>query len=64
MTKVTDEASLALLQGNQGMKGSEDAIRQTMAAENLSLSEAAAQRGNGRELVGTAGMIADPTTRR
>ena len=59
MTRVTDEASLAKLQGNQGMQGSEDAIRQRMRAEKLSLREAAARRGRGRAIVGTPGMVAD-----
>ena len=59
MTKVTDEASLALLQGTQGMKGSEDALRQRMAADGLSLQQAAAKRGEGREIVGTPEMVAD-----
>ena len=59
ITRVTDEASLARLQGNQGIQGSEDIIRQTMAAEKLSLAEAAARRGDGGELVGTPGMVAD-----
>ena len=59
MTKVTDEASLAKLQGNQGMKGSEAVMRQTMAAEGITLKEAAVKRGKGREVVGTPKMIAD-----
>ena len=54
MTKVTDEASLAALQGNQGMKGSETVLRQAMKAEGLTLQQAAAKRGEGREIVGTA----------
>ena len=58
MTKVTDEASLAKLQGNQGMKGSEDVLRQVMTAERLSLTEAA-KRGEGRSVVGTPAMVAD-----
>ncbi len=59
MTKVTDEASLARLQGNQGMKGSEDVIRQAMQAEGMSLKEAAVQRNQGREIVGTPQSVAD-----
>ena len=59
MTKVTDEATLAKLQGNQGMKGSEAVIRQTMKAEGISLSQAAAKRGEGRLVVGTAKTVAD-----
>ena len=59
MTKVTDEASLAKLQGNQGMKGSETVLRQAMKAEGLTLQQAAAKRGEGREIVGTAESVAD-----
>ncbi|WP_204325053.1 hypothetical protein, partial [Stenotrophomonas maltophilia] len=53
------ETSLASLQGNQGMKGTEDVLRQTMKADGLTLAQAAVKRGTGRELVGTATTIAD-----
>ena len=59
MTKVTDDASLAQLRGNQGMQGSEDVIRQTMQAEGMTLQQAAAARNQQREIVGTAASVAD-----
>ena len=52
------EADLKNLQGNQGMKGTEQVLAQAMKAEGLTFKEAAAKRG-GRELVGTASQIAD-----
>ena len=59
MTKVTDMAALETLQGNQGMKGSEAVIRQTMKAEGISLTQAAAKRGEASLIVGTASSVAD-----
>ncbi len=59
MTRVTDDASLAALQGTQGMQGSEDIVRQAMRAEGLSLREAAARRGQERAIVGTVRQVAD-----
>ena len=60
LTKLAPGGSLAALQGNQGMKGSEDVLRQTMKAEGLTFEQALAKRRKGgRELVGTAAMIAD-----
>jgi FMN-dependent oxidoreductase (nitrilotriacetate monooxygenase family) len=59
ITKLTGETALAGLQGNQGMKGSEQVLRQTMQAEGLSLQQAAARRGEGQLVVGTAAMVAD-----
>lgn len=59
LTKLKSDGSLADLQGNQGMKGTEQVFAQTMKAEGVTLKEAAARRGAGRELVGTPGMIAD-----
>ena len=59
LTKLGAGKSLAELQGNQGMKGSEDVLAQTMKAEGVSFREAAVKRTEGRELVGTAEMIAD-----
>jgi alkanesulfonate monooxygenase SsuD/methylene tetrahydromethanopterin reductase-like flavin-dependent oxidoreductase (luciferase family) len=41
------------------MKGSEDAFRQQMQAEGRSFAEVAENRNRGRELVGTAEMVAD-----
>ena len=58
ITKLKQGVSLASLQGNQGMKGSEDVLNQTMKAQGLSFEQAAARRGDGRELVGTASMVA------
>ncbi|MGL4290973.1 MAG: LLM class flavin-dependent oxidoreductase, partial [Phreatobacter sp.] len=59
LTKLKSDTSLAALQGNQGMKGTEDILRQTMKADGLTLAQAAVKRGAGRELVGTATTIAD-----
>ena len=50
---------LESLQGNQGMKGSEHVLKQHMKAQNLSFAQVAETRGQGRELVGTAEMVAD-----
>ena len=58
LSKLQSGASLKDLQGNQGMKGTEDILAQTMKAEGLTLKQAAAQRG-GREVVGTASQVAD-----
>ena len=59
LTKLKGASSLAALQGNQGMKGTEQAFEQSMKAEGLTLKQAAAKRGAGREIVGTPAMIAD-----
>ena len=59
ITKVTNDAELARMQGNQGMKGSEAVIRQTMKAEGVGLKEAAAKRGESRLVVGTVKTVAD-----
>jgi FMN-dependent oxidoreductase (nitrilotriacetate monooxygenase family) len=59
LTKLKDESSLSSLQGNQGMKGTEQVLAQTMKAEGLTLSQAAVKRASGRELVGTPSSIAD-----
>jgi FMN-dependent oxidoreductase (nitrilotriacetate monooxygenase family) len=59
LTKLDGATPLAQLQGNQGMKGSEHALRQTMQAEGLSLQQAAARRGEGQLVAGTPAMIAD-----
>jgi len=56
---MKSETELASLQGNQGMQGTEQVLRQAMQAEGLTLAEAAAKRNEGRELVGTPAMIAD-----
>ena len=59
LTKLKGETKLAELQGNQGMKGTEQVLQQTMQADGLSLAQAAVKRNKGRELVGTPVMIAD-----
>ena len=59
LTKLKDPAQLAALQGNQGMKGTEQVLQQAMKAEGLTLAEAAARRHRRREIVGTPAQIAD-----
>ena len=59
LTKLSDQSKLAELQRNQGMKGSEQMLRQTMQADGVTLAEAAVKRDRGREMVGTPAMIAD-----
>ncbi len=59
LTKLKAETKLADLQGNQGMKGSEQVLSQTMKADGLTLEQAVQKRNRGRELVGTPVMIAD-----
>jgi FMN-dependent oxidoreductase (nitrilotriacetate monooxygenase family) len=59
LTKLKDDTKLADLQGNQGMKGTEQILQQTMQADGLTLAQAAVKRNKGRELVGTPVMIAD-----
>lgn len=59
LTKLKDDASLAALQGNQGMKGTEQILAQTMKAKGLTLAEAAVRRREGRDIVGTPNMVAD-----
>ncbi len=59
LTKLKSEAALPSLQGNQGMKGTEEVLRQSMKAEGLSFTQATAKRSSGRELVGTPGSVAD-----
>ena len=59
LTKVAGGQSLEALQGNQGMQGTRDVLEQHMKAEGITLQQAAAKRGLDREIVGTAGMVAD-----
>jgi FMN-dependent oxidoreductase (nitrilotriacetate monooxygenase family) len=61
LAKLGKGASLADLQGqgNQGMKGTEQLLAQTMKAEGLTFEQAVVKRREGKELVGTASMIAD-----
>ena len=59
LTKLKADTKLAELQGNQGMKGTEQVLQQTMQADGLTLAQAAVKRNKGRELVGTPTMIAD-----
>ena len=55
----TVQVALPTLQGNQGMKGSEDVLFQHMKAQNMTFAEVAETRGRSRELVGTPEMVAD-----
>jgi FMN-dependent oxidoreductase (nitrilotriacetate monooxygenase family) len=59
LTKLDAGKTLADLQGNQGMQGSQDVVEQVMKAESLSLKEAVAKRWENREIIGTSTMIAD-----
>jgi alkanesulfonate monooxygenase SsuD/methylene tetrahydromethanopterin reductase-like flavin-dependent oxidoreductase (luciferase family) len=59
LTKLGTGKTLADLQGNQGMQGSQDVVEQVMSAEGISFNEVVAKRREGREMVGTATMIAD-----
>ena len=59
LTKIDTGKTLAELQGNQGMQGTQDVLEQRMKAEGLTFKQAAATRGQGREVVGTASMVAD-----
>jgi len=59
LNEIDSGKSLAGLQGNQGMQGTQDVLEQRMKAEGLTFKQAAATRGRGREVVGTASMIAD-----
>ena len=59
LTRLKESASLSELQGNQGMKGTEQIIAQTMKADGLTFAQATTKRNAGREIVGTAEMIAD-----
>lgn len=59
ITRLKEGVTLASLQGNQGMKGSEDVLTQHMKAQGLTFDQVAADRGKGRELVGTAATVAD-----
>ena len=59
LTKLKGETKLAELQGNQGMKGTEQVLQQTMQADGITLAQAAVKRNKGRELIGTPTMIAD-----
>lgn len=59
LSRLTDPAKLAEMQGNQGMKGTEQVLQQAMKAEGLTLAQAAATRHRRREIVGTPSMVAD-----
>ena len=61
LSKLGKGASLADLQGqgNQGMKGTEQLLAQTMKAEGLTFDQAVVKRREGKEIVGTASMVAD-----
>jgi alkanesulfonate monooxygenase SsuD/methylene tetrahydromethanopterin reductase-like flavin-dependent oxidoreductase (luciferase family) len=59
LTKLDAGKTLAELQGNQGMQGSQDVMEQVMKAEGLTFREVVAKGKEGREMVGTPEMIAD-----
>jgi alkanesulfonate monooxygenase SsuD/methylene tetrahydromethanopterin reductase-like flavin-dependent oxidoreductase (luciferase family) len=59
ITKLKEGVTLANLQGNQGMQGSEDVLKQHMKAQGLTFAQVAESRGRKRELVGTPEMVAD-----
>ena len=59
LTKLKSDTKLAELQGNQGMKGTEQILQQTMEADGITLAQAAVKRNKAREPVGTPAMIAD-----
>jgi FMN-dependent oxidoreductase (nitrilotriacetate monooxygenase family) len=59
LTKLDTGKTLTELQGNQGMQGSADVLAQTMKAEGLTFRQAAVKRTEGKEIVGTAAMVAD-----
>ncbi len=59
LTKIEDLATLARVQGTQGMAGSTDLLDQIMKAERIGFKEAAVKRTEGRDLVGTAAVVAD-----
>ena len=58
VSTLKDEKSLAGLQGNQGIQGAVDRVRQTMRAEGLTIAEAVKEDRNS-EIVGTPEHIAD-----
>lgn len=58
LTKLKTEHSLAELQGTQGMKGTEDLLRQGMKSEGLTITQAT-RRNLRRQLVGTPETVAD-----
>ena len=59
LTKLGTGATLGQLQGNQGIDGSEQLVRQVMRAEGVGLAEAVAKRGRDGVLVGPAADVAD-----
>ncbi len=59
LTKLKEDTSLSELQRNQGMKGTEQLIAQTMKAESLTFAQATTKRNKRREIVGTPVGIAD-----
>lgn len=58
VSKLGNEKSLADLQGNQGIRGAEDRIREAMSEKGLSIAEAVKEDKNS-EIVGTPSQIAD-----
>jgi FMN-dependent oxidoreductase (nitrilotriacetate monooxygenase family) len=58
VSKIDDATTLADLQGNQGIRGAEDRIREAMSENGLSIAEAVKHDKN-NEIVGTPSQIAD-----
>lgn len=58
VSKITTEQDLAALQGNQGIRGAEDRIHQTVREKGMTLAEAAVDDKND-EIVGTPSQVAD-----
>ncbi len=58
VNRLADEKGLADLQGNQGIRGAEDRIREAMTEKGLSIAEAVSNDKND-EIVGTPAQVAD-----
>ena len=58
VNRLADERGLADLQGNQGIRGAEDRIREAMTEKGLSIAEAVSNDKND-EIVGTPAQVAD-----
>ena len=58
VSKIRTEQELAALQGNQGIRGAEDRIHQTVREKGMTLAEAAVDDKND-EIVGTPSQVAD-----
>ena len=58
VSKINNEKNLADLQGNQGIQGAEDRIREAMSEKGLTIAEAVKEDKNS-EIIGTPSQIAD-----